>query len=89
LGDVALNAGQLDLAIDEYHRAIDLGFRTFSPYGNLAAVHALKGKEDQSKAELGEALRLKPDLTIKRFVAHAPNLPKLFEGYRKAGLPEE
>jgi adenylate cyclase len=89
LGDVALNAGQLDLAIDEYHRAIDLGFRTFIPYGNLAAVHALQGKEDQSKAELGEALRLKPDLTMKWFVAHAPNLPKLFEGYRKAGLPEE
>jgi adenylate cyclase len=89
LGDVALNAGQLDLAIDEYHRAIDLGFRTFIPYGNLAAVHALQGKEDQSKAELAEALRLKPDLTMKWFVAHAPNLPKLFEGYRKAGLPEE
>ena len=89
LGDVALNAGQLDLAIDEYHRAIDLGFRTFIPYGNLAAVHALQGKEDQSKAELGAALRLKPDLTMKWFVAHAPNLPKLFEGYRKAGLPEE
>ena len=89
LGDVALNAGQLDLAIDEYHRAIDLGFRTFIPYGNLAAVHALQGKEDQSKAELGEALRRKPDLTMKWSVAHAPNLPKLFEGYRKAGLPEE
>jgi adenylate cyclase len=89
LGDVAVNAGQLDLAIDEYHRAIDLGFRTFIPYGNLAAVHALQGKEDQSKAELAEALRLKPDLTMKWFVAHAPNLPKLFEGYRKAGLPEE
>ena len=89
LGDVALNAGQLDLAIDEYHRAIDLGFRTFIPYGNLAAVHALQGKEGQSKAELAEALRLKPDLTMKWFVAHAPNLPKLFEGYRKAGLPEE
>ena len=89
LGDVALNAGELDLAIDEYHRAIDLGFRTFIPYGNLAAVHALQGMEDLSKAELAEALRLKPDLTMKWFVAHAPNLPKLFEGYRKAGLPEE
>ena len=45
LGDVALNAGQLDLAIDEYHRAIDLGFRTFIPYGNLAAVLRATGKE--------------------------------------------
>ena len=45
LGDVELNSGHLDAAIDEYHRAIDLGFRTFIPYGNLAAVHALQGKD--------------------------------------------
>ena len=89
LGDVNLNAGQLDLAIDEYHRAIDLGFRTFIPYGNLAAVYALQGKKELSQAALAEALRLKPDLTMKWLVAHAPNLPKLFEGYRSAGLPKE
>jgi hypothetical protein len=44
---------------------------------------------DEAKAALAEARRLKPDLTMKWFVAHAPNLPKLFEGYRKAGVPEE
>ena len=89
LGDVDLNAGQLDLAIDEYHRAIDFGFRNFIPYGNLAAVYALQGKKELSQVALAEALRLKPDLTTKWFVTHAPNLPKLFEGYRSAGLPEE
>jgi tetratricopeptide (TPR) repeat protein len=89
MGDVALNSGQLDVAIDEYLHAIDAGFRTWIPYGNLAAVYALKGKKEQSQAELAEALRLKPDLTVKWFIAHAPNLPKNVEGLRKAGLPED
>ena len=89
LGDVGLNSGQVDVAIDEYHRATDAGFRTWIPYGDLAAAYALQGKEQQSRAALAEALRLNPDLTVKWFVAHAPNLPKLVEGFRKAGLPEE
>ena len=89
LGDVSLNLGQFDVGIDEYLDAIDAGFRTWIPYGNLAAVYALQGKKEQSQAELAEALRLKPDLTVKWFVAHTPNLPKNVEGLRKAGLPEE
>jgi tetratricopeptide (TPR) repeat protein len=89
LGDVALNLGQFDVAIDEYLRAINAGFRTWIPYGNLAAVYALQGKKEHSQAELAEALRLKPDLTVKWLVAHTPNLPKNVEGLRKAGLPEE
>ena len=60
LGDVALNAGQLDLAIDEYHRAIDLGFRTFIPYGNLAAVHALQGKEASPRPSLRKRFASSP-----------------------------
>jgi Flp pilus assembly protein TadD len=89
LGDVALNSGQLDAAIEEYRHAIDAGFRTWIPYGNLAAAYALQGKREQARAELAEALRLKPDLTVKWFVAHAPNLPKNVEGMRMAGVPEE
>ena len=42
-----------------------------------------------SQAELAQALSLKPDLTVKWLLAHAPNLPKNFEGLRMAGLPEE
>jgi adenylate cyclase len=89
LGDVSLNLGQFDVAIDEYLHAIDAGFRTWIPYANLAAVYALQGKKEQSQAELAEALRFKPDLTVKWIVAHAPNLQKNVEGLRKAGLPEE
>ena len=69
--------------------ATDVGFRTWIPYGDLAAVYALQGKTEQSRAALSEALRLNPDLTVKWFVAHAPNLPKMVDGFRKAGLREE
>ena len=89
LGDVELNSGHLDAAIDEYHMAINDGFRTFIPYGNIAAVYALQGKMEEAKPFLAEALRLVPHLTVKWFIAHAPNYPILFEGYRKAGVPEE
>ena len=89
LGDVELNSGHLDAAIDEYHIAINDGFRTFIPYGNIAAVYALQGKMEEAKPFLAEALRLVPHLTVKWFIAHAPNYPILFEGYRKAGVPEE
>jgi hypothetical protein len=33
--------------------------------------------------------RLNPAITIKWIKEHSPNLPALFEGLRKAGLPEE
>ncbi len=32
LGDVELSLEHFDDAIDEYHKAVDLGFRTFIPY---------------------------------------------------------
>jgi hypothetical protein len=44
---------------------------------------------DEAKAELAEPRRLNPAITIKWIKVHSPNLPALFEGLRKAGLPEE
>ena len=44
---------------------------------------------DEAKTFLAEARRLNSELTVKWLIAHAPNLPILFEGLRKAGLPEE
>jgi TolB-like protein len=45
---------------------------------------------DEARSTLAEARRLEPRLTIKWMVAmHAPILPPLFEGLRKAGLPDE
>ena len=45
---------------------------------------------DEAKAELAEARRLNPAITIKWLKEHTPNHSgRLFDGLRKAGLPEE
>jgi tetratricopeptide (TPR) repeat protein len=89
LGDAELGLGHFDAAVDSYQRSIDLGWRTFVPYVDLAAAYALQGKMEDAKTALGEARRLYPPLTVKWLQSVAPNIPNLFEGARKAGLPEE
>ncbi len=89
IGDAELEQGHYDAAIDELHKAIETGFRPYIPYAMLAAAYALDGKMDEAKSALAEARRLNPNLTVKWAIAHSPNLPKQFEGLRKAGLPEE
>ena len=89
LGNIELNLGHFDAAIDEYHKAIDAGFRTYIPYADLAAAYALEGKREEGRLDLAEAQRLNPQLTVKWLMARAPNLPVLFDGLRNAGLPEE
>ncbi len=88
-GDAELGLGHFDAAIDEYHNATDSGFRPFFVYNDLAAAYALEGKMDEAKSALAEARRLNPKLTVKWLQSVAPNIPALFEGLRKAGLPEE
>ena len=89
LGDPELGLGHFDAAIGEYHKAIDAGLHSSIPYQDLAAAYALEGKMEEAKSALAEARRLNPKLSIKWMRVHAPNLPPLFEGLRKAGLPEE
>jgi adenylate cyclase len=89
LGDAELGLGHFDAAIDEYRNTTDSGYRPFFAYTNLAAAYALDGKMDEAKTALAEARRLNPKLTVKWMMAHTPNLPPVFEGLRKAGLPEE
>ena len=90
LGSPELEQGHYDAAIDEFHKALDAGWRVYMPYGNLAAAYALEGKMDEAKAALAEARRLNPSLTtVKWYIANSPPVPKAIEGLRKAGLPEE
>ena len=81
-----LEQGHYDASIDELHKAIETGYRSYIPYANLAAAYALQGKMDEAKSSLAEARRINPSLTVKWAIAHSP---KAFEGMRKAGLPEE
>ena len=90
LGDAEINLGHFDAAIDEYHKALDMGLQgMYFVHTNLAAAYAQVGKMDEAKAELAEARRLNPAITIKWVKEHSPNLPAVFDGLRKAGLPEE
>jgi tetratricopeptide (TPR) repeat protein len=89
VGDAEINLGDFDAAIDAYHKAIDSGERGFFVHTNLAAAYAHADKMDEAKAELAEARRLNPAITIKWMKEHTPNLPAVFDGLRKAGMPEE
>jgi adenylate cyclase len=89
MGDAELGPGNFDAAIAEYRKAIDAGYRTFIPYADMAAALALAGRTDEAKAALTQARQLNPLLTLKWEQAHAPNIPNLFDGLRKAGLPED
>jgi TolB-like protein len=88
MGNAELGLGQVDAAMDEFHRAIDSGYRPFFVYSSLAAACAQAGKMDEAKAALAEARRLNPKLTMKWYVARGVNAA-LIDGVRKAGLPEE
>jgi tetratricopeptide (TPR) repeat protein len=89
LGDAEINLGHFDAAIDEYHKALDRGLGAVFVHTNLAAAYAQAGKMDEAKVELAEARRLNPAITVKWVKEHGPNLPAVFDGLRKAGLPEE
>jgi adenylate cyclase len=89
IGDAEISLGHFDAAIDAYRKAIDLGVQQFFVYTNLAAAYAHAGKMDEAKAALAEARRLNPAITVKWMIGHTPNLPAVFDGLRKAGLPEE
>ena len=89
LGDAELGLGHFDTAIEDYRKAIDLGMPGMWPYASLTAAYALAGRTDEAKSALAEVRRLEPDLTIKSLTQRAPPIPNLFDGLRKAGLPED
>lgn len=89
LGLAELGLGHFDVSVDEFHRSIDFGNRTFIPYGCLAAAYALDGKMEAAKPALAEARRFNPKFTVKQMISIVPVIPNLLEGLRKAGLPEE
>jgi tetratricopeptide (TPR) repeat protein len=89
LGEAELGLRNLDATVDEAQRAISSGDRTSAPYLELTAAYALSGKADEAKSALAEARRLNPNLTVKWAADRWPNTPAMFDGLRKAGLPEE
>jgi tetratricopeptide (TPR) repeat protein len=87
IGDAEVGLGNLDAAIEQYHKAIDAGYR--NRVVNLAGAYALQGRIEEAKAALAEARRANPLLTLK-MVRERFSVPlTLVEALRKAGLPEE
>jgi adenylate cyclase len=84
-----IGLGHFDDAIDECHRAIDAGLRTFPAYAILATAYAMTNRIDEAKAAVVEALKLNPKLTVKNITERYPKTPAVAEGLRKAGVPEE
>jgi adenylate cyclase len=83
-----IGLGHFDDAIDECHRAIDAGLRTFPAYAILATAYAMTNRIDEAKAAVVEALKLNPKLTVKNITERYPKTPAVAEGLRKAGVPE-
>jgi tetratricopeptide (TPR) repeat protein len=88
-GAAEISLGHFDAAMDEFHKALDSGFRPFFAYADLAAAYAHAGRIEEAKTALAEARRLNPNLTVKWMTEHTSSLPAVFEGLRKAGLAEE
>ena len=84
-----IGLGHFNDAIDECHRAIDAGLRTFPAYAILATAYAMTNRINEAKAAVVEALKLNPKLTVKNITERYPKTPAVAEGLRKAGLREE
>jgi tetratricopeptide (TPR) repeat protein len=61
----------------------------FSVYARLSAAYADAGRIEEANASLAEARRLNPKFAVKSMIEHMPNWPTVFDGIRKAELPEE
>ena len=88
-GDAEISLGHFDAAIDEYRKAIDSGFPSFSPTRTWPPPTRMRARWTRRRPPWREARRLNPAITVKWMREHTPNLPAVFEGMRKAGLPEE
>jgi tetratricopeptide (TPR) repeat protein len=89
LGDAELGLDDYEAAAQNYQLSREAGTPDLMLDISLAAAQALVGRTNEAKIALADALRIKPDLTIKWRMDHGSNIPAIFEGLRKAGLSEQ
>jgi hypothetical protein len=63
-------------------------FGGFWVYTNLTAAYAHAGKMEEAKTTSAEARRLNPAIMVKWMMERSSNLPAVFDGLRKTGLPK-
>jgi tetratricopeptide (TPR) repeat protein len=61
LGTAFFQKGQLDEAIDQFQKALEIKPNFFEAHQNLGAALGQKGKLDEAIDQFREVLRLKPD----------------------------
>jgi adenylate cyclase len=69
--------------------AIDNGYATWAVYAELAVAYALMGQQSQAEASVAQAREANPKLTIKWFRTRFDEPGMIYDGLRKAGVPEE
>jgi tetratricopeptide (TPR) repeat protein len=91
-----LQLGAVAEAVDWFRRSIEANRNLSIAHFHLAAALALFGSIDQARDAVQAGLRLDPDFTLRRFVAHKSSddpsylagLERQYEGMRLAGVPE-
>jgi adenylate cyclase len=81
--------GRYQDAIREEQAALDGGYTTWSVYLHLAVAYAFLGRQSEAEAAVAQARKLNPKFTIKWYRARVDDPEAIYEGLRKAGLPEE
>jgi tetratricopeptide (TPR) repeat protein len=81
--------GRYQDAIREEQAALDGGYTTWSVYLHLAVAYAFLGRQSEAEAAVAQVRKLNPKFTIKWFRARVDDPEAIYEGLRKAGLPEE
>jgi adenylate cyclase len=96
-GAAYLHLGDDEKAIEWIEKSKQLNPRAGLARFFLASALALVGREAEAQTEMREFLRLNPGFTLSRFKAREPSSnamflaqrQRIYEGARKAGLPEE
>jgi DNA-binding winged helix-turn-helix (wHTH) protein/TolB-like protein len=99
LAEIAIARGDDKLAAELARRAIAIrpsGYGSGRPYAVLAAAEALSGQTAEAAAEMAVARERNPAATVANFDAIRPSSnpaflalrTRLYEGLRKAGMPE-
>jgi len=83
----------LDQAIDAAERACQIPTAQFIPFAWLAAMYVHAGRMQDARKALENARRLEPNLSITYVkgilrTAQGVGIERLYDGLRKAGLPE-
>lgn len=96
LAAAKLYLGEYDEAVAEYRRSQEYNRNHPLVFFYLGAALALAGRIDEARAEAREGLKWVPDFTIRTFRdatlsdnhVYLAQRERLYEGMRKAGVPE-